>query len=573
MENIIDTKYTEEFKKKSHETKLKLENFFIYNEQDTITLKDNNNLSNIKKNILVLRNNMPKLEKIYSNLDEFIFENEEYLKGSIIKDNPVKESLILYDKPNNKYNNLFEIYKNWDKTLYNDYKELSMNKHQLLRKALHLESGKITIITCIRNNLEYLKDSIDSLIAQTGIGSNNWYNIIINDGSDDTINLEKIFGDDYYKVHQYLNRIIIINNTEWKGVVGCQIQAIHLVQTEFLGILDGDDRLEPDCLTEVLTKYNEFKDENIFIYTNFSLTDKYFNKTGKGFSRPPGKGLLFDGFGLAFRSWRLTDYLKTYGYNPKFRYGAEDMDILYKLETVARPVYIDKELYLYRRFDIQSQIDSDNVHLSLSKFHRYNCNIAKIINAIERFGNIFHIQLYGRNIPDGLSVDEVEQYKSRFIDYKSKKKPFVLKNLEFYAELYIGHELQFHFELLKNGTISDMIIKYYINNFITTGQNKHRVYVEYSHQYNSFVLCGKPVDLSIDNLLKLHINNLYDEIYVSYNDNICNLDLNKMLEKDYLPFEKLISKMFISEKDNNFFFLSNNLNMKIKKFFNINDIY
>jgi hypothetical protein len=573
MHNIIDSKHTEELKKKSEETKSKLENFFKYNEEDTITLKDNADLSNITKHILILRNNMPKLEKIYSSLDEFIFENEDYLKGSIIKDNPVKESLILYDKPNNKYNNLFEIYKNWDKTLYNDYKELSINKHQLRIKDLNLETGKITIITCIRNNLEYLRDSIDSLICQTGIGADNWYNIIINDGSDNMIDLEKIFEDDFYKVQPYLNRIIIINNTEWKGVVGCQIQAIDLVRTEFVGILDGDDRLESDCLNEVLSKYNEYKDQNIFVYTNFSLTDKFFNKTSKGFSRPPGKGLLFDGFGLAFRSWRLTDYLKTYGYNPKFRYGAEDMDIIYKLETVAQPVYIDKELYLYRRFDIQSQMEKDKGHLSLSKFHKYNCKIAKIINGIERFGNIFHIKLYGRNIPIGLSVNEVEQYKSRFLDYKKQKKPFVFKKLEFYAELYIGNELQYHFELLKTGTISDMIIKYFINNFVTTGQNKHRVYVEYNHQYNSLVLSRKPLDLSIDNLLKLHINNLYDAIYVSYNDNICNLDLNKMLEEDYLPFEKLISKMFISEKDNNFFFLSNNLNMNVKKFFNINDIF
>jgi len=30
--------------------------------------------------------------------------------------------------------------------------------------------------------------------------------------------------------------------------------------------------------------------------------------------------------------------------------------------------------------------------------------------------------------------------------------------------------------------------------------------------------------------------------------------------------------MFMSQKDNNFFFLSNNLNMNVKKFFNINDI-
>ena len=572
MENIIDTNYAEELKKKSHETKLKLENFFIYNEEDTITLKDNSNLSNIKKNILVLRNNMPKLEKIYSNLDEFIFENEDYLKSSIIKDNPVQESLILYDKPNNKYNNLFEIYKNWDKTLYSDYKELSINKHQSRLNNLNIEQGKITVITCIRNNLEYLKDSIHSLISQTGIGTDNWYNIIINDGSDDKIDLEIIFGDDFYQVKPYLNRITIVNNTEWKGVVGCQIQAIDLVQTEFVGTLDGDDRLEPDCLSEVLNKYNEYKDENIFVYTNFSLTDRYFNKTSTGFSRPPGKGLLFDGFALAFRSWRLTDYLKTYGYNPKFRYGGEDMDILYKLEKVARPVYIDKELYLYRRFDVQSQLEKDKVHLSLSKFHRYNCKIAKLVNAIERYGNIFHIKLYGRNLPKGLSVEEVEEYKRRFLHYKRQKKPFVFKKLEFYAELYLGDNLEYYTELLKTGTISDMIIKYFINNFVTTGQNKHRVYIEYSHQFNSVVLSRRPVDLSIDNLLKLHINNLYDEIYVSYNDNICNLDLDKMLEKDYIPFEKIISKMFMSEKDNNFFFLSNNLNMNVKKFFNINDI-
>ena len=553
--------------KNNRQNKPKIIEEVLFNQGDLI-----HGVSNKKKNILILRNNMPRLEKIYTNLDDFLIENEEHFKRSIIEDNPVQDSLILYDRPTNNSNGLFEIYKTWDNTLYEEYKKKSIILHNDLLEKTVIEQDKITIITCIRNNLEYLKDSIGSLIEQTGIGADSWYNVIINDGSDSSINLETVFGDDYYKVIPYLERILIINNTEWKGIVGCQLQGIYLVKTEFVGVLDGDDRLEPECLTEVLNKYREYGNENVFIYTNFSFTDRNFKKTGKGFCRNPGKGLLYDGFGLAFRSWRLKDYLNTHGYNPKFRYGGEDMDILYKLEGVAKPVFIDRELYLYRRFNNIEQLDNEKQHLSLSKFHKYNCYIAKIINAIERYGNKFTIKIYGRNLPNNLTEEELLDYKRRFLYYKKSKKPFIFKKLEFYAELYIGNNIEFSLELLKSGTSNDICIKYFINDFIHNGNNVHQVYVEYSHMFNCLTMILKPITLSIDNLLKLHINNLYDEIYVSYNDNILNIDLNQLKVEEFTPFNRLISKKLVDEMDNNFFAVSNRLNIDCKKFFNIKDI-
>ena len=90
--------------------------------------------------------------------------------------------------------------------------------------------------------------------------------------------------------------------------------------------------------------------------------------------------------------------------------------------------------------------------------------------------------------------------------------------------------------------------------------------------FNCLTIILKPITLSIDNLLKLHINNLYDEIYVSYNDNILNMDLNQLKVEEFTPFNRLISKKFVDEMDNNFFTVTNRLNIDCKKFFNINDI-
>ena len=538
--------------KPKKEFKLNIKNMFTQN--DKIQIKGNSR-------VLILRNIFKNIQKLYFDFFDFINDNLELFKQSVIIDNPVLDNYkyILYDKSNVHLNSVYDIYKSWDNTPYDQYKiKMSEYNRNKLIHLQYLKNGYISIVICVRNNFEYLKDSLGSVIAQT---NGNWEVIIINDGSVSCIYLDQIFGKDFYTVKPYLNKISIIENKEWNGIVHCQTQALEFANTEYIGILDADDKLDPYCIEIVLDTYNKFENnKNIFVFTNFYLTDDKFNPISLGFTKKPKKSLLQDGFALAFRTFKLRDYYQTTGYNPKFRYGGEDMDLLYKLEEVAQPFYVNKPLYYYRRFD---KIKKDCKNLSISKYHKYNCLMAKIINSIERFGNCFKIRIYSK-----LAENEIENVIYNL--YSKHKKGLMYKLIDFYVELYIGTKCEVCLGHIQIGTINDIMLRPYLLEYIQTKINEYSVNVKYSFQYNCITIINKPIEFSIDEHLKININNLYDKVFISVNDNILNIDLDN-IDTDELPeYKKYILEKFYNEDNNLSFF--HKLDVNYNSFHNIKNI-
>jgi len=538
--------------KPKKEFKLISENTF--NTKDRIQIKGNTR-------VLILRNIFKNIQKLYFNFFDFIKDNLELFKQSVILDNPILDNYkyILYDKSSVHSPSLYDIYKSWDNTPYDQYKRINIEYNQSkLINLQYLKTGHISIIICVRNNFDYLKDSLGSVIAQS---SDKWDVIIVNDGSSSRIFLDQIFGKDFYIVKPFLGRITIIENNEWNGVVYCQSQALDFATTEYIGILDADDKIDPKCIEIVLDTYNKFENnKNIFIFTNFYLTDENFKIVSLGFTKKPKKSLLQDGFALAFRTFKLRDYYNTTGYNPKFRYGGEDMDLLYKLEGISQPFYIDKPLYYYRRFD---KIKKDCKNLSISKYHKYNCLMAKIINSIERFGNCFKIRIYSK-----LAEHDIEQII--YNAYVKHKKGLMYKLIDFYIELYIGKNCEVCLGQIPVGNINDIMIRPYLVEYMKTKINEYKVYVKYSFQYNCIAIIDKPIDFSIDDHLKININNLYDKVFISINDNILNIDLDN-IDPDELPeYKKYILQKYYNEENNLSFF--HKLDVNYNSFHNIKNI-
>jgi glycosyltransferase involved in cell wall biosynthesis len=533
---------------------------FKLNSEDIFT--PNNKIQIIgASRVLILRNIFKNIHKLYFDFFDFINDNLEQFKQSVIIDNPVLDNYkyILYDKSNVHSNSLYDIYKSWDNTPYEQYK-ISNSKYNndKLLNLHYLKNDHISIIICVRNNFEYLKDSLGSVIAQT---NQNWEVIIVNDGSSSCIYLDQIFRKDFNIIKPYLNRITIIENKEWHGIVYCQTQALEFAKCEYIGILDADDKLDTKCIEIVLDTYKKFKNnKNIFIFTNFYLTDENFNPVSLGFTKKPKKSLLQDGFALAFRTFKLRDYYHTTGYNPKFRYGGEDMDLLYKLEEVAQPFYINKPLYYYRRFD---KIQKDCKNLSISKYHRYNCLMAKIVNSIERFGNCFKIRIYSK-----LAENNIEN--TIYNLYSKHKKGLMYKLIDFYVELYIGNKCEVCLGHIPVGNINDIMLRPYLQEYIKTKINEYKVYVKYSFQYNCITIIDKPIDFSIDDHLKININNLYDKVFISVNDNILNIDLDNIHADELPEYKKYILEKYYNEDNNLSFF--HKLDVNYNSFHNIKNI-
>ena len=73
-------------------------------------------------------------------------------------------------------------------------------------------------------------------------------------------------------------------------------------------------------------------------------------------------------------------------------------------------------------------------------------------------------------------------------------------------------------------------------------------------------------------MIDLHINYLYEDVFVSYNENILDIDLNNISDDELIKYNNYIEKYCSSDANNNFFFLANQLQINLKRFYNINNV-
>jgi len=362
----------------------------------------------------------------------------------------------------------------------------------------------ISIITLVRNNKEYLKTSVSSLLKQT---NQNWENIIINDGSTYEIEYEDFLTCE--ELIEYKNKIKIINLSNWQGIVKCHKIGIINAQYDIVGILDVDDTLHETAIEKVLNIYETTREENIFVYTNFYYCDNLLNILNKGYASQISKDscLLNDRCGNHFKSFLRKYYYLTSGFDDDLLFGAEDQDILFKLEEYCKPIYLNECLYYYRTYS------KNNVTSSISclkKASRYSYYLSILKNIMTRYKNInSYIQIYNNK-------DDIEylnkQYNNNFIEKDGIKYYFELKSNNIY---------------LKTLEPNLTILEKYLQLFIKTTQFKFPVSLSWNYKYNDLI----PIDssnindsnnindssnimLELNTFNKIHPNTYFDEIYI-----------------------------------------------------------
>lgn len=121
---------------------------------------------------------------------------------------------------------------------------------------------KVSIVIPVYNGSNYVKDAIDSALAQT---YSNIEIIVVNDGSNDDGKTRKI-------AESYGNKIRYFEK-ENGGVSTALNFAIEKMTGDYFSWLSHDDMYFPnkvECEVEYLKKY----DENTILYSNFTLVDK-----------------------------------------------------------------------------------------------------------------------------------------------------------------------------------------------------------------------------------------------------------------------------------------------------------
>jgi hypothetical protein len=205
----------------------------------------------------------------------------------------------------------------------------------------------ISIVTTVYNKAPFLEECIQSVIKQT---SPRWELCLVDDQSTDGSS---------ELLDKYANTpgIRIYHSTEKLGCAGALDTAIHMAGNDIIGHLDADDYLDKNCVAEILGAYASTGAS--FVYSNFWYCDEHLNVRFKGYCSkvPDGMTNLEADCISAFRTFRKTAYLKTTGCDRTLK-CAIDKDLVYKLEEVVKPIFLDKILYYYR--DLPKSVSRGN---------------------------------------------------------------------------------------------------------------------------------------------------------------------------------------------------------------------
>lgn len=310
-----------------------------------------------------------KIEKPISNLDikEFlkmdncIAHGSSMIRMSCLKDIGFYDESILKAQDYDLWLRLSEKYKlaNIPKYLYfwrqsqenisiknrneqKHYVEVAKVKAKRRKEGRALSDNsslpEISVLMANYNNAAYVGEAIRSVLNQT---FENWELIIVDDASAD---------DSIKKIRPFLKdkRIRFFKNETNIGYVETLNKMVYESRAKIFGILDSDDALTGDALEKVYNAHINHQDCG-FIYSQFMFCDSNLNPIEKGYCKPipPGETNLRRNYSSAFRTFKKRDYYKTEGYDKEI-VGAEDKDIIYKMEEVTKLFFLNEGLYKYR---------------------------------------------------------------------------------------------------------------------------------------------------------------------------------------------------------------------------------
>lgn len=197
---------------------------------------------------------------------------------------------------------------------------------------------RITYLIANHDLGPYIGDCLESLRRQT---DPRWLALVVDDASTDrSPEVIAPFIDE---------RIHLCVNDRHVGYIATLKRLVAEAATDIVAILDADDAIAPGATARLLKAYAA-DPRTEFVYSRFATYDETFASLLRvdGSAIPDRGTALCDGVVGAIRSFRRGAYHRTAGLDDAMLY-AEDRDLVYKLEEVTRPVFIDEVLYHYRR--------------------------------------------------------------------------------------------------------------------------------------------------------------------------------------------------------------------------------
>ena len=136
--------------------------------------------------------------------------------------------------------------------------ETGLHSNVCVREESITDFGLVSIIMPNYNGSDYIKEAIDSIVAQT---YRNWELIVVDDCSkDDSLTILQQYEDD---------RIRILKNTENSGAAVSRNNAIAVAKGRWIAFLDSDDSWGQDKLARQLAFMQER--QSVFSCTDYTV--------------------------------------------------------------------------------------------------------------------------------------------------------------------------------------------------------------------------------------------------------------------------------------------------------------
>lgn len=162
-------------------------------------------------------------------------------------------------------------------------------------------------------------------------------------------------------------RIRAITHAENRGYIAVLKRLIEAAETDLVAILDSDDALMPEATARVLATAAAHPHSGL-IWSRFRFCDadlKPTRNTG-GYPARPGRTTLESGAISHLKVFRRATCARIDGFDEGLLY-AEDRDLVYQLEEVTEPVFIDAVLYRHRVLDHLQSHDQEKHEIGLRR--------------------------------------------------------------------------------------------------------------------------------------------------------------------------------------------------------------
>lgn len=203
-------------------------------------------------------------------------------------------------------------------------------------------SAKISIITVVYNNKDFIEEAIRSVLSQD---YGNLEYIIIDGGSTDgTLDI----------INKYNNQISIVISEKDNGLYDAMNKAYELASGDIVGILNSDDLFfSKDCISKVASAFETFSDADI-VYGDLIYVKR-------------------EDISFTVRHWNSGDY-----YNNYFLDGF----------TPAHPsVYVRRHVIEEHKYDLSYKLTADYDWL-LRIFEKYKAKYIQEIIVKMRLGGV-----------------------------------------------------------------------------------------------------------------------------------------------------------------------------------------